>query len=83
MKTKAFILFGFAAMLVSCGGTQFAITSSGENLSALTKVTDNEEPCISPYGGDNGKDLFFAARENNKNLCLHINIFFAPVSAKV
>jgi len=64
MKSKDFILFCVSAMLVSCGGTQFAITSSGENLSALTKVTDNEEPCISPYGGDNGRDLFFAACEN-------------------
>ena len=66
MKTNDLILLGFAAMIVSCGGTQFAITSSGENLTALTKVTDNEEPCISPFGGDNGKDLFFAARESKK-----------------
>lgn len=51
-------------LLSGCGTTQYAITMTGENLSSLTKVTDNEEPCISPYGGDNGKDLFFAAREN-------------------
>ena len=84
MKTKVFILFGFAAMLVSCGGTQFAITSSGENLSALTKVTDNEEPCISPYGGDNGKDLFFAARENKQyyNIYKKENPFSSAMSQK-
>lgn len=52
--------------LSSCGGTKFAITSGDESLTALTQVTDNEEPCITPFGGDNGKDLFFAARENKK-----------------
>lgn len=84
MKTKAFILFGVAAMLASCGGTQFAITSSGENLSALTQVTDNEEPCISPYGGDNGKDLFFAARESNRyyNIYKKENPFSSAMSQK-
>ena len=42
------------------------VTTNGENLSALTKVTDSSEPCITPFGGDNGKDLFFAIRENKK-----------------
>ena len=76
MKTKAFFLFGFAAMLVSCGSTQYAITMTGENLSALTKVTDNEEPCISPFGGDNGKDLFFAARESRQYYNCDLNYGF-------
>lgn len=71
MKKNVILLFGFAAMLASCGGTQYAITMTGENLTALTKVTDNEEPCISPFGGDNGKDLFFAARESRQ----YYNIF--------
>lgn len=61
---KVFILLASAVIMVSCGSTQYAITSGGESLSALTKVTDNEEPCVSPYGGDNGKDLFFAACES-------------------
>lgn len=52
--------------LSSCGGTQFAIATGDESLSALTQVTDNEEPCITPFGGDNGKDLFYAARENKR-----------------
>ena len=52
--------------LSSCGGTKFAIATGDESLSVLTQVTDNEEPCISPFGGDNGKDLFYAARENKK-----------------
>lgn len=55
-----------SVLLSSCGGTKFAITSGDEHLSALTKVTDNEEPCITPFGGDDGKDLFYAARENKK-----------------
>ena len=35
--------------LSSCGGTQFAIATGDESLSALTQVTDNEEPCITPF----------------------------------
>lgn len=72
------------AMLSSCGSTQYAITLSGENLSALTKVTDNEEPCVSPYGGDNGKDLFFAARENERyyNIYKKENPFSSAMSQK-
>ena len=84
MKKNAFILLGMAAALSSCGPTQFAITMSGENLSALTKVTDNEEPCVSPYGGDNGKDLFFAARESGKyyNIYKKENPFSSALTQK-
>lgn len=46
--------------MVSCGGTQFAVTTGGENLTALTKVTDGEESCITPFGGDGGRNLFYA-----------------------
>ena len=52
-----------ASVLTSCSSKTYLISASGENLSALTQVTDNDEPCQYPYGGDNGKDLFFAARE--------------------
>lgn len=45
---------------------KWAVTTTGESLQALTQVTDNEEPCICPFGGDNGSPLFFAARENKK-----------------
>lgn len=85
MKKKNIIAaLGFVLFLTSCGTTQYAITSSGENLTTLTKVTDNEEPCISPYGGDNGKDLFFAARENNNyyNIYKKENPFSTAVSQK-
>ena len=63
MKKLFIIGLASATLLSSCGGKKFLISASGENLTALTKVTDNEEPCESPYGGDNGKDLFFAAKE--------------------
>ena len=63
MKVKNCILVIFGVLLMTSCGVQYAISSSGENLSALTKVTDLEDQCVSPYGGDNGKDLFFAAEE--------------------
>lgn len=69
MKTKVLLLSAVACgtvLLCSCKSTTFAISSGDENLSALTKVTDNEEPCITPFGGDDGLDLYFAARESKK-----------------
>ena len=65
MKKILLLTLILIIVLSSCG-TQYAITSGNENLTALSKVTDNEEPCISPFGGDNGRDLFFASRENKK-----------------
>lgn len=63
---KKLFYLGIAALLIlsSCGTTKYAIMSSDENLSALTKVTDSKEPCISPFGGDGGKDLFFSVRDS-------------------
>ncbi|MBP5772216.1 MAG: PD40 domain-containing protein [Bacteroidaceae bacterium] len=85
MTTKNVLsLLAASTLLVSCGATQFAITDSGESLTALTKVTDNEEPCVSPYGGDNGKDLFFAACEsrNYYNIFKKENPFSSAMSQK-
>lgn len=84
MKSIGLLLIGAAVLLTSCGGTKFAITSSGENLSSLTKVTDNEEPCVSPFGGDEGKNLFFAAREsgNYYNIYKKDNPFSSAMSQK-
>ena len=45
---------------------KYAITMTGENLSTLTQVTDNAEPCLDPFGGDNGSALFFSVRENRR-----------------
>lgn len=56
----------------------------GENLSTLTQVTDNQEPCLDPYGGDNGTALYFSVRENKKyyNLYKKENPFSAAMSQK-
>ena len=62
-------------VLTSCGSSkqlpppppikrvvEYSVTSGGENLTALTKVTDGDEVCTMPFGGDNGKDLFYLKR---------------------
>ena len=83
MKKISILTLALTAVLSSCS-TRYLVTSSGENLSALTKVTDTEEPCISPYGGDNGKDLFFASRENGNyyNIYKKENPFSNAMSQK-
>ena len=72
------------ATLTSWAGKNFEITTSGENLMTLTKVTDNEEPCMNPYGGNMGLNLFFAARENKKywNIYKKENVFSTAMSQK-
>lgn len=62
MKKIKFTLLTSALVLSSCTNT-YVISSAGESLSALTKVTDAEKQCISPYGGDEGKDLFYSMEE--------------------
>ena len=63
---------------------KYAVTMTGENLATLTQVTDNEEPCLDPFGGDNGSALFFSVRENKKyyNLYKKDNPFSAAMSQK-
>ena len=81
---KYLLLLCPIVLLSSCGSTKFAISTGDENLSSLTKVTDNEEPCINPYGGDNGKNLFYAACENSYyyNIFKKENAFSASVIQK-
>lgn len=80
------IIIGFIAVVVlaSCGGTRFAVTTGGENLQALTKVTDGEEPSITPFGGDDGQDLYFAVQEKKKyyNIYKKENPFSNAMSQK-
>lgn len=66
MKKLIFLLLMVTVSSSLYAKKKLEITTSGESLSALTQVSDNEEPCICPFGGDNGKDLFFAVRENKK-----------------
>lgn len=56
----------FVGLIVSsCGAKRFAMYSPEEtNLQSLNKITDNEDNKFdSPYGGDFGKNLFFAVRD--------------------
>lgn len=80
---KCSAIMTVAVVFISCS-TQYAITEAGENLSALTKVTENSEPCINPYGGDNGKNLFYAAREKKGyfNIYKKDDAFSTAVSQK-
>ena len=64
-KSKFYVASAMMAtvLLSSCGSKKWGITVPGENLSALSKVTDDSEICQFPFGGDNGKALFFAVYE--------------------
>ena len=54
-----------AMLFISCGTKRFAMYSPEEtNLQSLNKITDNEDNKFdTPFGGDNGKNLFFAVRD--------------------
>lgn len=45
--------------------TTFVVTSVGESFDSLTKITEGEKVCLYPNGGDNGKNLVFAAKETD------------------
>lgn len=83
MRSNLFVCFVGSLLAMGCS-PKLAVTFSGENLSALTQVTDADEPCISPYGGDDGKDLFFAVREKGRyyNIYHKTNPYSASMSQK-
>lgn len=54
---------------------QHSVSIAGENLSALTEITKSDETCFSPFGGDNGKNLFFAVEDKSH---YYSNIFHRP-----
>lgn len=66
MKKYLFLVLCCVAMLPATAKKLFDISAAGENLAALTQVTDNKFPCITPYGGDNGKDLYYAVNEDGR-----------------
>ena len=84
MKHFIHVLTAAMLLLLASCGTKFAITSSGETLLKLTKVTDLEEPCLNPYGGDDGHDLYFSVREEKKyyNIYKKENPFSNAISQK-
>lgn len=83
-KLFLFILLGAVAVSGNAKKKRIAITSTGENLQALTQVTDNEYPCITPFGGNDGKNLYFAVNEDGKyyNIYMKENAFSAAVIQK-
>lgn len=46
-----------------CSPKGWDMYAPGENLTSLTKITDMEDICEYPYGGDNGRNLFFSVRD--------------------
>jgi TolB protein len=84
MKRNYFFALVATLSFYGCGSSQFAITEGSENLEALTKVTDKEERCITPFGGDNGQNLFFAAMEDGKyfNIYYKENAFSASMAQR-
>ncbi len=44
--------------MTSCGSTTYLITSDSESLRSLTKITEEENPCYSPAGGDSCSIFF-------------------------
>ena len=68
MYKKTFLLIAGLIMMisfVSCGSKKYAMYSPEEtNLQSLNRITDNEDNKFdAPFGGDNGKELFFAVRD--------------------
>ena len=81
------LIFTALILFVAVAGNakkKWAITTTGESLQALTQVTDNEEPCLYPFGGDNGAALFFCVRENKRwfNIYKKDNPFSAAMTQK-
>ena len=55
--------------IVSCGSKRYAMYSPEEtNLQSLNRITDNEDNKFdAPFGGDNGRELYFAVRDKRGN----------------
>lgn len=82
MKKVLLLLFPIVLFISSCG--TLAVVSGGEVLDTLTKVTDADEPCGNPFGGDNGKNLFYAGRSSGQywNIYYKENAFSSAVGEK-
>lgn len=83
-KTSFLLMLSVIVVASSCKSTKFSITTGGENLGALTRVTDQENPCIDPFGGDLGENLFFVATDENgfTNIFSKDNAFSAAMTQK-
>lgn len=52
MKKVLFVGLLACVALSTAAKKKLAITMTGENLATLTQVTDNQEPCFDPFGGE-------------------------------
>ena len=72
-----------AALMTGCRTTTvvtvveepFPVNAMGENLQALTKITESENPCDYSFGGDKGRNLFFTVHEKDSRNLEWSNIF--------
>lgn len=73
---KVFVCGLISLFFTSCT-TYYEMTSNGENLSALTKITEEKTNCVCPVGGDSGGVLFFVniASDGYSNLYKKDNPF--------
>jgi len=68
MKKKlllSLMSLGLLLLFTSCGSKKYAMYSPEEvNLQSLNRITDNEDNRFdAPFGGDDGKELYFAVRD--------------------
>lgn len=96
MKTKSYFFFLFTSlMFVNCGGSDknlpapqpvvYVVNMPGENLTMLSKVTEGEHRCDEPFGGDNGRNLFFVVHtkgSTSSNIYKKDDTFSASMSEK-
>lgn len=73
-------------MLTGCGSKKYAMYSPEEvNLQSLSRITDNEDNKFdAPFGGDNGRELYFAVRDKrgSSNIYRKENPLSAAMSPK-
>lgn len=69
MKTKIYkdVIYGLIIILLisSCSSSLYLITSEGESFDALSKITDGDNPCINPNGGDSSTNIVFSSLGND------------------
>lgn len=61
---KIIPLFLVLLLFNSCT-TSYLVTSAGESFDSLTKITEREEECLYPNGGDDGENLTFTVKESD------------------
>lgn len=92
-RIYSFLVLGPLLLITSCGSKkvivqppvveQYVVYAPGENLTALTKVTEGEYKCDYPFGGDKGKSLFFAVHtqgDGSSNIFMKGDPFSASMS---